>query len=521
VGLTALVLGRVTGADFVLWDDTVEIYKNGYFNPPSWESLGFLWTHPYLEQYVPLTDSVWSLLSNLAHLDTANPTLSDSGALLDPHLFHLANLFVHLLNVCLVFAILRRLCDSTLPAAAGALLFGIHPLQVESVAWVSEMRGLLAGFFSLLAILLYIRQARSENRFEYGLALAAALAAMLSKPSAAALPFGLMVLDRWALRRPWPVAARSLALFFVLSLPFLLVAPIVQPVAAGLAAPIWQRPFVAADALAFYVVKLVFPAALGIDYGRPPAVLAANWWGYATWLLPAAIGALVFWFQRRVPGAIPAVLLPVAALLPVLGFVPFAFQHYSTVADRYFYLAMLGPALGLALFLSALPAVRRPAAVAVVSAGLVAFAVAAFVQAGTWESTTTLMRHAISVNPRSDVAYNNLGIVLGREGRYAEATAALRTSIHLNAGEYKAHSNLGNVLFLERRPDEAIAEYRASIAINGGWDESHANLGNALSSQGKWQEAVDEYRTALRLNPGSASAQKGLDRALRGLQTGR
>ena len=518
--ITLLVFGRVAGNDFVLWDDTVEIYRNGYLNPPSWDHLVFLWTHPYLEQYVPFTDTAWSLLSNLGRLDAPSPGLTDSGALLDPHVFHAANLLLHLGSVLLAFFVLRRLTGAALPSAAGALLFAVHPLQVESVAWASELRGILAGFLGLAAILLYIDFTRTQGRMPYGLALLAALLAMLSKPSAAALPLVLLVLDRFALGRDWRRAVLALAPFLALSIPFLVLAPLAQPVDPTVVTPLWQRPLVAADALAFYLQKLVLPVGLGIDYGRSPAAVLSAWWGWLSWLVPAAIAVAAWLLRRRLPWLLPAVLIPALVLAPVLGLVPFAFQHYSTVADRYAYLALLGPAFGVACGLRDLE-VRARLLYPTTAVALAALAALTFVQAGTWTDTQTLMRHAIEVNPRSDVAYNNLGIVLGQHGRLEEAKAVLLKSISLSRTQYQAHSNLGNVLFLQHHPDEAIAEYRTSIAINDRWDESHANLGNVLSSEGRWQEAIDEYRIALKLNPTSTRNQSGYNRALVGLQTGR
>ena len=520
VALTLIVFGRVAGNDFVLWDDTVEIYRNGYLNPPSWDHLAFLWTHPYLQQYVPLTDTAWSLLSSLGHLDAPSPGLTDSGALLDPHVFHAANLLLHLGSVWLAFMVLQRLTGAPLPSAAGALIFAIHPLQVESVAWASELRGLLAGFLSLAAILLYLGSTGTQGRMRFNFALVAALLAMLSKPSAAVLPGILLVLDRLVVGRDWRRVAPAVAPFLLLSIPFLVLAPLAQPVDPALLTPLWQRPLAAADALAFYLQKLVLPVDLGIDYGRTPAAVLSTWWGWLSWAIPASIAAAAWVLRRRLPWLLPAVLLPAVAFAPVLGLVPFAFQHYSTVADRYAYLALLGPAFGVACLLRDFEARARflyPAT----AVALAALAVVTFAQSGQWTDTQTLMRHAIAVNPRSDVAYNNLGIVLGQGGRLEEARAALQKSISLSRTEYQAHSNLGNVLFLQHHPDEAVAEYRASIAINDHWDESHANLGNMLSSQGRWQEAVDEYRLALKLNPASTRNQSGYNRAMVGLQTGR
>jgi tetratricopeptide (TPR) repeat protein len=576
LGLPALVFARIVAHDFVLWDDTIEIYKNPYLDLPTWQAVAELWRHPYINLYVPVSYTAFALLAAVARLPAPDPALGETGALLDPRVFHAASCALHLLNTLLVFAVLRLLLagrrragdrtrqrPGTRPgagkarplaaAAAGALVFALHPVQVESVAWASELRGVLCGTFSLLCIWLYLRRwgpvppgdaggqgdpddpphlasaggpvahpwpAGRSAAFMYAGALLAGAMAMLAKPSAVSLPVVLLALDRWGLRRPWRACLAGAAPFLALAVPMVLLTQDAQPVRPEIVAPLWQRPFVAGDALAFYLRQLVLPVGLGIDYGRTPARVLAGAWGHVAWLVPVAAALLAWWAARRAAverdaragswmAAAGAVSL--AALLPVLGLVPFAFQYYSTVADRYLYLAMLGPALAVSWWLAR---GRSAAAWAAVGALLAAWAVLSFVQAGTWRDSVTLLGHAIQVNPASDVSFANRGMALARRGRLDGAEVDIREALRLNAGNYKAHSNLGNVLLLRGRREAAIAEYRAAIAIEPGWAESHSNLGMALAMRHDLDEAAAQFAEALRLDPRSASARSGLKQVL-------
>ena len=517
--LTATVLGRLGGQDFLLWDDDINIYANVLFNPPSWAHLATAWTSEGFFQYVPVTETAWSLLAAIGHLDAPLPNTT-SGALLDPHVFHTANLVFHLVNVGLVFWILRTLVRADLPAAAGALLFAIHPVQVESVAWVSELRGVLAGFFGLLTILLYVRHVRAGGRIEFAAGLLALVAGMLSKPSVVAVPVVLVLIDRYLLGRPWRQVAQTAGAFFVIVLPLALLPTSTQPGATPFSPVLWQRPLVAADTLAFYLYKLVLPVNLGIDYGRTPQSVLGGLQVWFTWIAPAGLAAVLWLLRKRFPWAWVAGAVGLAGVLPVLGLVTFAFQFYSTPADRYLYLAMLGPALALAFGLTAVVGRTRTIALAGTGGALLVLSVLSFQQAGNWTDTRTLMAHSAAVNPRSDLAYNNLGIADGKSGNLAAAEVELKRSIALNPRQYQAHSNLGNVFFLEHRTDDAIAEYRRSIAIRPDWDQAHSNYANVLMTQRHYAEAVEEYRLALRYNPGSVNADRGLQRALLQLELG-
>jgi len=368
--------GRTAGHGFLFWDDRAFIAENPLIAHPSAASLLALWTTPLHDLYAPLTYTLWGLLAAVF-----GPK---------PWAFHLTNVALHTLNAALVFAVLRRLVmeDDGRAALAGALLFAVHPVQSEAVAWASEAKGLLSALFSLLAIRQYLVFREGENRRAYLWASGAFACALLAKPSAVVAPLLLVILNRGIQGRDWAGSLRGLSPWFVAAAAFTLIAAHVQP-AAGLhfVAPVWLRPAIALDALTFYLGKLVLPLHLIPDYGRTSQSVVSSGALAYTWIPAAALLAAGWVLRQKLPWMAAAVALFVAALLPVLGLVPFDFQYYSNVADHYLYLPMIGPALGLAF------ACARPAPLArriLVPLALASLLASSFLYASHWKDDATL-----------------------------------------------------------------------------------------------------------------------------------
>jgi len=282
----------------------------------------------------------------------------------------------------------------------------------------------------------------------------------------------------------------------------------VQPAPTEAYVPLWTRPLIAGDALAFYLGKLVWPVSLGIDYGRTPSVVLHHWWGYMTWLIPLALVAGVWLMRRRAPWLAASAMIFMAALLPVLGFFPFIFQTYSTVADRYLYLAMLGPALGLAFLLS-----QMGRFVAVWGACAVLLLMLGFqssVQVVYWSDSVALFDHTLVVNPQSWVSYYNLGHIADTKHDPNLAIEYYQHSIRLNPNRPEAHMNLGTDFSRSGRTAESVTEYQQALRLDPHNPANHLNLGVALLIQGHREACIAEVQEALRLKPGFLLAQKVL-----------
>jgi protein O-mannosyl-transferase len=523
---TAAVFCEVPQQEFVSWDDNILVYQNRYLNPVTTGNIMYFWQHPHEQLYMPLTYSTWAVIASAARVPVYREMAGGDSSNLDPRLFHTASLAVHLLNVLLLFLILCTLVKNDWAAAAGSLLFGIHPVQVESVAWIAELKGLLSGCFSLLALGLYLRFARADNaetspsetllagaspqwqRIHYVAATVCFVLALLSKPSAVAVPLIAWVLDRWMIQRSLRRSTVAVLPWLAISLLWSVLTRVAQP-AEDIIVPLWWRPFVAGDAIAFYLYKLVWPLQLGIDYGRTPQWVMSHTWGYVTWLVPAALAVWLWRNRTQRPWLLAGGLVLVAAVSPVLGLVTFTFQLYSTVADRYLYLGLLGPALIMAWGLAHLQRGRaRVAGLCLVA--LFGLGLRSAFQTLFWYNNSILYRHALTVNPRSWAAHNNLSSVLIFAGENDAAIAHLRVSLHLHPGNPDVYFNLGRALYNQGRATEAIAYFREALRLQPGDVQVLSNLGLALSKTGQTELGIVYLREALRLQPNSSQAHNNL-----------
>lgn len=489
--VTLIALSAVIPHQFTTWDDNYNIVQNPQVNPPSADGLAYLWTHPWMHLWVPLTYTVWIAIAAIKF---------------DPQFFHAINLLVHVAASLATLCLLRRLRFSVTASMFGALVFAIHPVQVESVAWISGLKDVLSGALCIASLLCFARTrpenampsdgGREGSRFildpSYLASLALFLLAMLAKPQAVALPLAGFAIDRWLHNRSVKHSLKLIAPMIVLAIPIVVIGRIAQTGALVEHVPIWQRPFIAGEAIAFYLWKLVWPVKLGIDYGQTPTWVMHSRVGYFAWMIPLALAVL---FAGR-GIALMAIAVFVAGLLPVLGFVPFDFQAKSTVADHYLYFAMLGVAIGAAGLCETLPKLR-PAMIAL----LVALAVRSFIQTRIWTDSRTLFTHAIAVNPDSYVAYNNLYVIAMDERNGAEAEQHARKMVALKPNDMLATTNLAGALAMQSRFGEAEQLYRAATQRWPNEVDPHVGLGLTLLDQHRPREAIDAFDAALRLAP--------------------
>jgi tetratricopeptide (TPR) repeat protein len=544
----ALILGLVFASYWpalsggTLWDDEGHITRADL---QSLAGLGQIWSNVHAtQQYYPLLHSIFWV----EHRLWGDGTLG----------YHLANMLLHATAACLLVLILRQL--NVAGAWLAGLIFAVHPVCVESVAWISEQKNTLSLVFYLLSALAYLQFDRDRRKLDYVLAFLLFVFALLTKTVTATLPAALLVVFWWQRGRlSWRRDALPLVPWFILAAASGLLTSWVERTFIGARGVTFdltlvQRVLLASRVVWFYLGKLVLPTHLVFIYPRWDAkASAAGWTGYlaAAVLVTAALWAL----RGRSRGPLAAWLFFVGSLFPALGFFNVYPFLYSYVADHFQYLASLGiitaAAAGAARLLArASPAVRG------VGWGLAAILVAALgalsnLQSRAYADEFTLYTTTIERNPACWMAHNNLGLWYEGRGDAANAIAHFQEAIRLKDDFAAAHNNLGSVLgkmpgrldeavahfqealrlqpdfadalnnlgmaFLKTpgRLDDAAACFQKALRIRPGFAEAHNNLGNALSKMpGELDAAIAEYQQALRLKPGYAGAHNNLGTAL-------
>lgn len=493
VGVPLIVFGQSITFELVKWDDPLNITQNPHFNPLTLGSVSRMWTVSYFGFYAPLTYTLWGTLTAI--------NLSLGLSQFDPHIYHLANLLLHIACTYLVYRLLQVLIDDILAACCGALLFAVHPMQVESVCWATEARGLLSTLFSLAAILIYVqgRQRQSEEQnYEaarpehFTRATVLYILALLAKPSAVSVPLIVWLIDYFIYNKNFRQATRAVVDWVVMAGVWVVITKIAQPGDLMRESwPLWTRPFVALDALAFYLKQLVFPYAFAIDHGRSPTEIIRTGVIYWTWI-PILLIAICLLFKPRWQLPRAAAAISVVVLLPVLGLTPFHFQSISTVSDRYAYLAMLGPAIFFAWLLTRVP--RKLAWGAAVVIALLA--ARSWSQAGVWQNSTSLFLHAIEINPRSYPAQSNLAVVYQEQDDIELAEQHFRMAIEIDPQSPEAFIGLASLLMSRGDTDEAFANFQNAYEVAPNADRANAGLAMIYLQRGDLARAVEHFRQA-------------------------
>ena len=509
--LIALVIGAfcpVFQADFVDWDDLKTIAQNPALNPATIESIARYWSpaNPHMDLYVPVTYTMWGALAMLSPRHGG----AGDGVTLSPVLFHAANVLLHAISAVIAFLILRKLVRNEIASLLGAAVFALHPVQTETVAWVSGGKDVLSGALSLLALFLYLHaiEPSQEPRPHgprpvvwYVFATITFLAAMLAKPQAVIVPLIAGVIDVMLVRRSALAAIRSLALWFVLAIPIVAIGRISQP-APAIDSPAIFRPLVAADALAFYFGKLVMPMQFAVDYGRSPQWLRDAPDRFWTWIVPAAVLIVSVALARRARWLLAGLLVVVAAILPVLGMVPFDFQLHSTVADHYLYVAILGVAMCVA-YLMSMANKRWQILFALVPLLLASLT---FVQARFWANTRSLFERAQEVNPTSLAASNQLGLYYSAHGEPERAIGCFEVGCRAHPNIAFVHYNYADVLSKNGALAPALQHYQRAVELDPRQADYWANYGLTLAKADHPREALAALGQAVKRNPNHADA---------------
>jgi protein O-mannosyl-transferase len=485
--------------------------------------------------YLPVT---YTLVSGIAAISKLFP-LTGSVTGLNPHVFHLVNLIFHVFISLFVFHIIRLLLltsetrslqqsDSAitvsgkqipqidLAALCGALLFAIHPTQVEPVIWVSGIKDLSYGIFAFPAIYAYLYQLTRKNTNKgdvpitqsyirsgfsqplYLLSLFLFLLSILAKPAAVMVPVIIWLLSIFILRFPFKKITAELIPWLILSFPVMIIIMRLQSGARiNYIPPLWSRPFLVGDTITYYLYKLFFPIQQGIVYDHIPEVVLGNWWGYLTWLIPFGM-LLLFWFKRRsLTWIATGFLVFVAGFFTVSGLVPFIFQNLSAIADRYLYLSMLGPAIILGWLVYKRPKKSILIPVLII---LCLLSVRSRFQVEIWSDPLRFLKHSLSIS-------NHLVL----------------------------HRNMGKLLMIKGLPDETVAHFEKQVIEDfkvtpqNRMDslvqiESHLKLGYArelkkdpVVARQHFEKAVEYLNIYLRLYPGDYRASLRMGNALANL----
>ncbi|HVM59939.1 MAG TPA: tetratricopeptide repeat protein [Verrucomicrobiae bacterium] len=519
--LLALLLALVTFVAYepamragFIWDDDAHV--TGNVNLRSAHGLYRIWSAPAAsQQYYPLQLTAYWMEYHLWSLQ--------------PFGYHLVNVLVHTLNALLLWETLRRLNLSG--AWVAAAIFGVHPVQVESVAWISELKNLLSMMFFLLALLAYLRfrplpatnQPGPERRRFYALSMVLFLCALLSKTVACSLPAVLLLLIWWKDGRVSKLDLAALGPMFLLGAGLGLMTAWLEKHHVGASGTEWslsilQRCLLAGRALWFYAGKLIWPHPLIFIYPRW-GIDPRAWWQY---LFPVAALAMLaaLWSMRlRIGrGPVAAALCLGVILAPALGFVDVFPFRYSYVADHFQYLAS-AVLIAVVAHAGAVLAGRRGeggrrAGVAVVVTALAALGMATWKQTHAYRNGRTIWEDTLSRNPSAWLAHNNLGNILAHEGKLDDAIVHFEQALQLKPDYAEAHGNLGNALYREGRIEEAIAHYEQALRIRPDYAEAHSNLGFALARLGRLPEAIEHFEQAVRVAPDYAMGQYNLGIAL-------
>ena len=437
--------------------------------------------------------------------------------------YHLANVLLHCAAALLVVCIARRLA---LPGAwLAGFVFALHPVAVNSVAWISEQKSTLSAVFYLASAFVYLKFDRTRRRSSYAIGSLLFLLALLSKTVTATLPAALLVILWWqrgrlGLKRdvlplaPWLVAGAAAGLFTAW----------VERTFIGAEGPDFALSFLDRCLLAgrifwFYLAKLIWPSNLAFIYPHWN-VDASVGWQYLFTLAMIALAAALYWLAPRRRWPLAAFLFFAGTLFPVLGFLNVYPFVYSYVADHFQYLASLGviipAACGLAIAARRLPQRLRSIAPAPGVALLCALGALTWSQAAIYRDSETVYRDTLRRNPGSWMAHNNLGAeLLDTPGHAGEALSHIDAALRLKPDSAEAHNNRGKALEpMPGRLADAIAEYQTALRFRQRFPEAENNLGRALSQSGQAADAIPHFEAALRMRPNYADAETNFGVAL-------
>ncbi len=528
IGAIALATFATYGSslknDFVAWDDPQLVYENPLVSSHSPRI--FASYDP--ELYVPVTMLSFQIEHAIAGFN--------------PFVFHLDALLLHTLNTLLVFALLSLLFKRRWIALGCALLFALHPLNTETVAWVSARKELLSGTFFLLSLIAYMRR-EDWRRWKF-ISLGCFVLALLSKVTVAMLPFVLLLIDwqqgrtitRETIKEKWP--------YFLLAAVAITIGLFGKSDALQILT-LWQVILLACSSITFYLQKFFWPVDLSAIYPPPDPIAVGNPVITLSIMAVFALPAILWFVRKKFPGA----LLGFGFFLLMLAPSFLAFQKADDVmfaADHYAYIPLIGLSIAIGSLLIFLRKKITQTIVTVIAIGiLVWLSVITHTQSLLWRDTETLFSHVLQQNPTSHIAYGNLGFqalergqtgqaieylnkalklkptyadayvnlgaAFGKEHDYARAEVALKQGLQINPDHAQGHFNLGGVYQMLGNPNAAITEYERTIKINSAHANAYWQLARMYLKLGKRTEAATAYRSAVDLNPAFRGVSAEMD----------
>lgn len=519
----------VLKCEFVKYDDDKYVTENPHVKRGiTRDSVIWAFTKPHYHMWHPLTSLTYLLDYQLFGL---NPTWH-----------HLTSLLFHIASTLLLFAILKRMTAAVWPSLFVAAAFALHPLNVESVAWVSERKNVLSTFFWMLTIAAYIRYTDRSCLGRFLLVVLVFALATMTKPIVVTLPFALLLLDYWPLGRLqlkrvsdeqdlaqaesergdgrwvplWRLFLEKIPLFILVTA--LSAVTFIASQRGGVMSgwdnvPLKYRLANALVSYVAYISKMVWPTRLAVFYPHPFNKLPI-WQVVASALVLLAVSVAVLWFARRRKYLTVGWLWYLGILVPVIGLVQVGSQ---AMADRYTYLPFIGLFIMIAWGMYELLAnwrYRRIALGASALAVLLALAVCTRLQLRHWRNNSTLFEHAINVTDDNFVMNNNYANVLKNMGQVEKAIEHFYKALRIRPNSPEIYNNLGNALRKLDRFEDAVMCYQKALELKAYFPQARYNLAAELTRQGKIDEAVEQYRLALRLRPDDVETLSGLGFAL-------
>lgn len=538
---TFAVYQQISHYDFVNYDDDEYVFENPYIKTGlTSDSIRWAFTSVHADNWHPLT---W--LSHISDIELYG---------LNPGQHHLSNLIFHIINSLLLFLLFRRMTGDLWQSSLVAALFALHPLHVESVAWISERKDVLSTFFGLLTIACYFRYVRKPGAAAYLLNLFFFISGLMSKAMLVTLPLILLLLDYWPLKRLKPEKKRSRILiekipFFIISAGSAIITIFAQN-SGGAVKTLKLYPLDVRIANAFvsyiaYIVKMIYPVDLAFFYPHPGVVML--WQTAASCLVLGAISLLVARKAKSSPYLAVGWLWYLITLIPVIGLVQIGLQ---SMADRYSYIPLIGLFIMLAWGIAdiSLQWRRRKTGLALVAAIFISLYMAvSWIQIGYWRNSITLFGHALDLNsdnhaahfglgnvllsegetdkaighysealklfPNSDI-HNNMGVAMAQKGKTEEAAAHYLEALRMDPYRRNTYNNLGALFFSQGNIDKAVECYRSALKFFPDYAQAHNNLGLAFLKKGKKDEAIAHFRKALQIKPDYIQAYQNLKNLL-------